>query len=206
MNCAICGIRRPRRYCPGVRADICSICCGTEREVTVDCPFECEYLQEARVREKPPILDPATFPNQDIRITERFLAENEPLLTFAAAALFHAALQVPNVIDYDVREALDALIRTYRTLESGLYYDSRPANPLAAHIYSEVQKNLQAFREEATQRVGRSIRDAEVLGVFTFLQRTELQENNGRKKGKAFLDLLRRQFPQDPVSPPLVQA
>lgn len=197
MNCAICGIRRPRRYCPGVRGDICSICCGTEREVTVDCPFECEYLQEARIREKPPVLDPATFPNQDIRITDKFLHEHEPLLTFIAATLLHAAMQVPNVIDYDVREALDALVRTYRTLESGLYYDSRPTNPLAAHIYAELQRNVQAFRERATQSTGmNTIRDVEVLGILTFLQRMELQENNGRRKGKAFLDVLRHQFPQ----------
>ena len=52
MPCAICQIRRPRRFCPGVRGDICSLCCGTEREVTVNCPLDCEYLQEARKHEK----------------------------------------------------------------------------------------------------------------------------------------------------------
>ena len=213
MNCVICGIRRARRHCPGVRGDICSICCGTEREVTVDCPFECEYLQEARLREKPPVLDPATFPHQDIRVTETFLRDHEPLLTFLAATLLHAAFQVPGVIDNDVREALDALVRTYRTLESGLYYDSRPSNPLAAHIYIELQKNLQAFRERVTQETGmNTIRDSEILGILVFLQRMEMQENNGRRKGKAFLDVLRHNFPPrdeggeaPPAAPLLVQ-
>ena len=46
-----------------------------------------------------------------------------------------AALDTPGAVDYDVREALEALIRTYRTLESGVYYESVPANPLAANIY-----------------------------------------------------------------------
>jgi hypothetical protein len=146
------------------------------------------------------VLDPATFPNQDIRITDRFLRENEPLLTFTAATLLNVTLQVPGAIDYDVREALDALVRTYRTLESGLYYDSRPSNPLAAHIYAELQQNLQAFRERAQQRTGMStIRDVDILGIVAFLQRMELQENNGRKKGKAFIDFLRHQFPQQPA-------
>ena len=45
MNCAICETRRPRRYCPGVRGEICAICCGTAREVTVDCPLDCPYLR-----------------------------------------------------------------------------------------------------------------------------------------------------------------
>ena len=47
MLCAICGVRKARRFCPGVRGNICTLCCGTEREVTVDCPLDCEYLQEA---------------------------------------------------------------------------------------------------------------------------------------------------------------
>src|SRR5215212_6262711 len=69
MACAICETRRPRRFCPGVRGDICSVCCGTEREVTVDCPFECEYLQQSRHHEKPAPLDSPALPNQDIRVT-----------------------------------------------------------------------------------------------------------------------------------------
>src|SRR3954471_4478191 len=93
MACAICETRRPRRYCPGVRGDICSICCGTEREVTVSCPFECEYLQEARERERLPEFDHTTVPNKDIKVTDKFLADNEPLVLFLSATLLHAALE-----------------------------------------------------------------------------------------------------------------
>src|SRR3954454_7132300 len=87
MACAICETRRPRRFCPGVRGDICSICCGTEREVSVNCPLECEFLQEARRHDKPATLDPADVPNQDIRVTERFIDEHHALVTFIADAL-----------------------------------------------------------------------------------------------------------------------
>ena len=41
---------------------ICSICCGTEREVTVDCPLDCEFLQEARQHEKPQRIDRRRIP------------------------------------------------------------------------------------------------------------------------------------------------
>src|SRR3954452_4557994 len=82
MACAICETRRPRRFCPGVRGDICSICCGTEREMTVHCPFECEYLQEARLHDKPATIDPAEIPNRDVRITEKFVDDHETLLAF----------------------------------------------------------------------------------------------------------------------------
>jgi hypothetical protein len=34
-------------------------------------------------------------------------------------------------------------------------------------------------------------RDADVLGMLVFLERVELDRNNGRPRGRAFLDLLR---------------
>lgn len=194
--CQICETRKARRYCPGVRGDICSICCGTEREVTVDCPFECPYLEEAREREKLPAINPDTFPNQDIRVSDRFLTEREPILLFLSGTLTGAALTIPGVIDYDIRDALQALIKTYRTLQTGLYYDSKPTNPIAAAIYEEVQRNVHVFREQIAQQQGiHTIRDADILGLLVFLERMELQHNNGRRKGRAFIDFLRHYFP-----------
>jgi len=38
-----------------------------------------------------------------------------------------------------VREALAALIRTQRTLESGLYYETRPENTVAAELCRRIQ-------------------------------------------------------------------
>lgn len=197
--CVICETRRPRRYCPGVRGDICTICCGNEREMSVDCPFECRYLQESRLREKRPILNPDEFPNQDVRITDRYLAEREQLLLFIAGTLASAALQV-RAIDNDIREALEALIRTFRTLQSGLIYESVPPNPMAAHMFTELRRNVEAYREQIAQQQGvHTIRDTDVLGILVFLQRLELQHNNGRRKGRAFLQFLLEYFPVQPA-------
>ncbi len=38
MKCPICDTRKPRRHCPGVHGEICSICCGNEREVSISLP------------------------------------------------------------------------------------------------------------------------------------------------------------------------
>src|SRR5687767_6973456 len=70
--CAICNTRRPRRYCPGVSAHICPICCGTERENTISCPLDCQYLMEARVREKELEIDPKQMPHPEVKIDESF--------------------------------------------------------------------------------------------------------------------------------------
>src|ERR1700736_525350 len=106
MACAICQSRRPRRFCPGVGGDICSVCCGTEREVTVSCPLDCEYLIEARKHEKLPSLEGVEIPNRDIRITESALREHEDLLAFMSGALLQAAFEIPGVADQDLRDAL----------------------------------------------------------------------------------------------------
>ncbi len=198
--CKVCNTRKPRRYCPGLRADICSICCGIEREMTIDCPLDCEYLVEAHARERKPDLSADDFPNQDIRVTDRFLEEREPLLLLVASSLTQATLATEGAIDYDVRDALQSLIQTYRTLQSGLYYESRPANPIAARISTGTQELLAKFREELAKEEGlHSVRDSDILGLLVFLERLELQHNNGRRKGRAFLHFLLSFFP--PLEP-----
>ena len=198
MACALCQTRRPRRFCPGVRGDICTTCCGTEREVTVSCPLDCEYLREARKHDRTPFIDPRQIPNRDIQVADELLSENENLLAFLSLVLTRAASETPRVVDFDMREALDALIRTYRTLESGVYYESRPNNPLAAHICDVVQAGIAQFRRDETEKLGMTrTRDADILGLLVFLQRFELDQNNGRRKGRAFLDALRAIYAEE---------
>jgi len=156
MSCAICHTRRPKRFCPGVRGEICTICCGTEREVTVDCPLDCIYLREAHQHEKIEPTDPHNFPNQDIRVTEDFLRDHEPLLLFLARTLLDAALATSGAVDFDVREALDGLVRTYRTLKRGGYYETMPANPIAANICRVVQIGIGEFRKQEPEQIGRA--------------------------------------------------
>ncbi len=195
MACAICEVRRPRRACPGVRGEICTICCGTEREVTVDCPFDCIYLQEARAHEKPAEIADQELPNRDIKVTETFLRDNEALMVALSQGVVRALAEAPGIVDFDVREALEALIRTYRTLESGVYYETRPANPLANHVCNEAQRAVTDLRTREREQLGMTrTRDMDVLGMLAFMQRLELDRNNGRRRGRAFLDLLRTEF------------
>lgn len=172
------------------------MCCGTEREMTVDCPPDCEFLLEARKHERPVPLDAAAIPNQDIRVTEELVAENEGLVLHLADALAAAAEASPLAVDFDAREALTAAIRTYRTRESGLYYESLPENPLAAGLARVILDAAEKFRSEETERLGMSrTRDSAVLGVLVFLQHFELDRNNGRRRGRAFLHALRQLYP-----------
>jgi hypothetical protein len=186
-----------------VRGDICTICCGTEREVTVDCPLDCSYLQLARRHERPAEVNPDDFPNQDIRVTEQFLQDHEPLVVALARGLTAAAFAAPGVVDRDVRDTLDALIRTYRTLQSGVYYETRPENSLANQIFSAMHGVLEEHRKVERERLGMTqTRDADVLGALVFLQRLALDHHNGRPRGRAFLDFLRGFFGAEEMPAP----
>jgi hypothetical protein len=190
MLCAICQKRRPRRYCPGVRGEICAVCCGTEREVTVRCPSDCEFLMEARKHERTEGLDPATIPHRDIPISEEFLEEHSDLISKLGAALTGGAAH-SEVVDLDAREALTALIQSYRTLQSGVIYESLPANPLAADLYGAVQSAAAQFLAEERRALGMAkTRDADILRALVFLDVLSIDRNNGRKYGRSFLDAL----------------
>jgi hypothetical protein len=201
VPCKICGKRRARRYCPGVLGDICPQCCGTERENTVDCPLDCEHLQAARRHEEPAPIQAADVPNKDIRLTEDFVREHEDMVMWLALALARA-MEKEKAVDPDAREALDALIRTYRTRESGLIYETRPQNPYAAAIQQALQTSVEELLKRVAEETGmHTLRDADVMGTLVFLQRMEMQHNNGRRRGRAFFDFLRTSFPApSPVS------
>ena len=190
MLCAICQKRRPRRYCPGVRGDICPVCCGTEREVTVRCPSDCEYLMEARKHERTEGLDPATIPHRDIPMTEEFLEEKSDLIAELGSALA-AASEVEGAVDSDAREAVASLIQSYRTLQSGVIYENLPPNPIAANLNRAMQAAVAQFLTKERQALGVSkTRDADVLRVLVFLDILALDRSNGRRYGRSFLDAL----------------
>src|ERR1700678_1906944 len=209
MKCPTAARPKPRRHSPGIQGESGSICCGNEREVSISCPLDCPYLMEARRHEKPHELNPDEVPNRDVQVTEEFLREHESLLMFLSSRLLEASLTAAGAVDSDAREALQSLIRTYRTLQSGLYYETRPTNLIAAGIHQRMQEAVEALRKELAGKNATPIRDAEILGTLVFLERVELHQNNGRPRSRAFLDYLRAYFPQNqeslPPTSPLIQ-
>ena len=194
VNCAICGVRKPKRYCPGVRGDICAFCCGTEREQSVDCPLDCEYLRAAHLHERPPELTPDQIPDADVEIGEEFLSQNETYLYLLSRALWEGMAKAPELADYDVREALAALVSARKALSTGIYYETRPTNPYAATIYETVTDAIEDMRQRERDALGAAtaLRDSALLNLLIFLRRLEASANNGRKRSRAFIDMIRR--------------
>lgn len=153
------------------------------------------------MHERPAPITAADLPNKDIRLSEDFLRDHENVVMGLTVALSRA-MEKEHAVDLDAREALEALIRTYRTLESGLIYETRPQNPYAAGIQATLQSSVEELRKKLTEEAGmHTMRDADVLGALVFLQRLELQHNNGRRRGRAFFGFLRKHFPEVETAP-----
>src|SRR5438477_8186811 len=97
--CAICHKRKPKRECPGVRGAICPQCCGTEREVTVDCPLDCVYLRESRKHDAEKLAPPTEIPYKDVEVPDRFLYEHEQFIGRISVRMLSRYLEDPKITD-----------------------------------------------------------------------------------------------------------
>jgi hypothetical protein len=208
MACAICEIRKEKRFCPAVHGRICPVCCGREREVTLDCPSTCEYLQQARRHERPrPISEldrELLFPKVEVR--QSFIYEREPLIVGLSYGVAQVARADRSLNDRDAIAAITVLAKKYETLTgSGLYYESAVASVPQQAIIAELEKMIVQYRELEQKHVGYStLKDSEVLEALVFLQRMAHGRTSGRPKSRAFLDFLFAKFPEKSgvVAPP----
>ena len=205
MKCPLCQERNSRRECPAVRGVICALCCGEKREVSLDCPLDCIHLQEAHRFEMGKREPPAEIPYGSHELPPGFSREMAPFLERLAAALLECALEHPGTVDADVREALDALIRTHETLATGLVYETVPPGPLAARLYRKAQDLVAQWRKAEADRFGNAqLRDSAVLHAAVFLARLAAAHNNNRPRGRSLIGFFRQAFPQAAPESPLI--
>jgi hypothetical protein len=200
LSCAICGVRKEKRFCPAVHGRICAQCCGEQREVTLDCPSECTYLRQARQHDKP--RDLAKLDREElfpgVEIGEQFLFDQEHLIMGLSFALARSARANRNLQDRDLIAALTSLSASYQTLvKSGLIYEQPNTNIEQQAIAFEVESMLKEYREAEQKHMGSvRLRDPEVLQALVFLLRMGLGRTSGRPKSRAFVDFLFAQFPE----------
>ena len=157
MSCAICEKRKEKRFCLAVHGRICPQCCGEQREVTLDCPRECTYLQQAREHEKPRQIEDldrsALFPQ--VAIPEQFIYEHEHLVVGLSYALFKSVSGDHSLMDMDLIAALSSLTSSYETLvNSGLVYEIPSASIGRQAVIAEVQKMVKEYGEAEQKHLG----------------------------------------------------
>jgi hypothetical protein len=200
LSCAICEVRKEKRFCPALHGRICPQCCGEQREVTLDCPSDCPYLRQAREHEKPRSrdhIDPeALF--LKVEVPDQFLYEREHLLMGLTFALAKAVRADRILNDGDLLAALSALTISYqRLVNSGLHYEQAIPSAPQQRVAAEVETMLQEYREAEQKHMGYStVRDSDVLKALVFLVRLGYGRTSGRPKARAFAEFLVAQFPE----------
>jgi len=200
LSCAICEIRKEKRFCPAVHGRICPQCCGEQREVTLDCPSDCPYLQQAREHEKPRStgdLDPAAlFPH--LELEDQFLYQHEHLIMGLSFALAKRARADRGIHDSDLIAGLTSLTRRYdRLVNSGLHYEETVQGLAQRAVAAELENMVKEYREAELKHTGfPRLRDSEVLKALVFLTRMAHARTSGRPKSRAFTDFLFAQFPE----------
>ncbi len=200
LTCAICEIRKDKRFCPAVHGRICPQCCGEQREVTLDCPSDCPYLLQAREHEKPRAadqLDPAGL-FLEIEISDQFMYEKEHLLMGLTYALAKAARADRLMNDQDLIRALTVLTTSYeRLVNSGLHYEQPLTNQSQRRVAAEVETMVKEYRAAEQEHVGYSmLKDSDVLKALVFLVRLAHGRSSGRPKSRALVEFLFAQFPE----------
>jgi hypothetical protein len=198
MSCHICEKRPPKRFCPAKGEKICSVCCGREREVTIDCTPDCPHLITAHryEAEHRKAISAADLPYRDIQVRPDFVYEHWDVIGGLATSILEFQGYNKELTDSATVSALEALAETYRTLETGIYYERPPDQPLARGLYGQMVQFLGEFRKQQVTRTGlATLKDGEVFQLLVFLLRIARQETNGRRLSRAFLSFLSARFP-----------
>ena len=200
MSCPICEKRKPARFCPVKGEKICAVCCGTQREVTIDCSSDCSYLVAAhRYEDGHQRSLPADTPLLDEKIPQDIVYTHQQLMAALAFSLAKFCAVQPATVDTDVLAALQSLAQTYKTLSAGIIYEKRPDPPLPRELYAALGAFISEIRKQQSERASSAVlKDSEIFSLLVFLYRMGLLRTNGRPRSRRFIEFLRGQFPQSP--------
>jgi hypothetical protein len=148
MKCDLCTQRKGKRLCPAKHASICPQCCGEKRVLEIECPENCEYLQAGRARESEQ--EGAHFfrtsdPHERARRV-RILEDCETTLSDIQTLIAIERRANRSLTDADVAEALDCLLKTLRTEDRGILYETTSGNLRADGLRRQLSDLIQSQR------------------------------------------------------------
>jgi hypothetical protein len=196
--CPICEKRKGARFCPAKGETICAVCCGTGREVTIDCPPDCAHLLAAhRYEDEHPRSLPPDTPLLDVNLPSDVVHTQQQLMSALAFTIAKFCASQREVTDSDVLAAIQALAETYKTLRTGIYYEKPPDARLPRELYAALTTFINEVKQQQTERAGFSaLKDSDIFHLLVFLYRMGLLRTNGRPRSRRYVEFLRGQFPE----------
>lgn len=208
MNCPLCESRKAKRFCPAKAGQICPVCCGTKREVEIDCPSNCVYLHAGREYEGAKLARTTLPPQRTERLWKpSFLNAHYPLMMGVSQVIAVERHRSPELADSDVQATFDSLLQTFSTLDKGIYYDFAPERLIQRELYVAVKQFLEGPAESRLVSESRPT-TSQIIDVLQFMKELSAGITLPRPKSRAFLDHLQsvsRDFAQgQPEEPKLI--
>jgi hypothetical protein len=199
LSCSLCETRKEKRFCPALHARICAACCGTHRELILDCPSDCSYLKQARGYDR---VRPELFEDErwfaHVQVEEDLLDAHPVLLQALLESITQSALANSSLRDRDVIDALTTLVRSFETrAHSGLHYEPTPPSLTQQALIEELREVIVDYDEEGREIGDTHLRDSDALKALVFVLRLALDRSSGRPLSRGFLDFLRTEFKED---------
>ena len=189
-RCPLCSERPAKRFCPAKETRICSVCCGSRREVDIDCPSSCHHLMAGRVYESDRRVPDPQLELAVQRFDKAFTYRHTPVLNAVCLAICEERTAAPWLLDTDVIEVVKDLAKTMKTLSSGIYYESLPESIVQVSLFHRLKQLFDEFMQPQTRTLEQSLKVSDAIDVLTFLTYVATVNSNSRPRSRQYLDLL----------------
>ncbi|HLH29652.1 MAG TPA: hypothetical protein VKY31_00515 [Terriglobia bacterium] len=197
----MCSERPGKRYCPAKDVKICAVCCGTKREIEIDCPSSCSYLKASRSYEsEKPIPDPDVVARLQ-RFDGSFLEQFYQILDLITIGILEERANSGWLLDSDVIEVLKALHATVKTLSSGIYYETLPDGPVRQSLFRRLKEILDKLMQPDPAADRRLLKVSEATDILDFLLVVAQSNTSVRPKSRRYLDWISERYGSPASSP-----
>jgi hypothetical protein len=193
-TCPLCSERAGKRYCPGKETQICAVCCGTKREIEIDCPSSCTYLKASRNYEaEKPIVEPELMEKLR-RYDESFIQRHNHVLNAINASIAEERMASPWLVDKDVIEVFKTLAATMRTLSSGIYYETLPEGPVRLSLFRRLKAVIDELMKPDGTATHSILKASDAVDVLDFVTFAAQMNSSVRPRSRRYLDWLSETF------------
>ena len=189
-RCPLCSDRPGKRYCPAKAEQICAVCCGTKREVEIDCPSSCPHLIAGRSYEAEKRIPDAELVQKVEKYSNDFVYRYAPILDEISRSVVQERIESPWLVDNDVIEVYKSLSTTMKTLSSGIYYETLPAGAVRISLFRRLKAQLDELMQPSAQADKRILKVSEAVDVLDFLTFAAQANSSVRPKSRRYLDWL----------------
>jgi len=189
-RCPLCSERPAKRFCPAKETRICPVCCGSKREVEIDCPSSCHHLIAGRVYESDRRSPDPQLESEVRRFDKSFIHRHTPVLNAVSLAICEERTVALWLLDTDVIEVFKDLTKTMKTLSSGIYYESLPESVVRVSLFHRLKQLFDGFMQPQPEGLEQSLKLPDAIDVLTFLTYVATVNSNSRPRSRQYLDLL----------------